>query len=434
MAVSTTTFEMNKPFKYWCQKVLPAVYDDSLSYYELLCKVSDYLNRLAEITNTQSDAITELQETLAEFMAGTFDPYIEEKIDEWFAEHEPDIVDELERLKTNVEFSTIYGGDGTLVFDIFDVDSNLTLAVTHRQVSRDKKANLIRFDVILSNTSENTVTANSTLFKLKNFYLRKYNDLQISVEANEYKYTADSDITNYSTRVLESITPTRISLVRDNDDVDVVCNFNVAPNRELIITGEAPIATALSWICSSFYNTALANSLCYYFLNGDGDDSWEGTFEYSNNNAYRTDPQYLKTDCSGMVYIAYKNFGFHPQNSIQPSYLTDGIFVAYAAKDEKLDLSNALPGDIICFQRDDDPDKPVTDQSSWTHCALYAGDNVCYEMSNHYPQPETVDGCVDGYGPYRIITPADEYKMSDQINALTGYVFHGYNRCVVRFL
>lgn len=33
-----------RPFKFWCSKVLPLVYDDSLSYYELLCKVVDYLN------------------------------------------------------------------------------------------------------------------------------------------------------------------------------------------------------------------------------------------------------------------------------------------------------------------------------------------------------------------------------------------------------
>ena len=36
------------PFRFWCQKVLPAVYDDSLSYYELLCKVVDYLNKVME--------------------------------------------------------------------------------------------------------------------------------------------------------------------------------------------------------------------------------------------------------------------------------------------------------------------------------------------------------------------------------------------------
>lgn len=33
-----------RPFRVWCQKVLPLVYDDSLSYYELLCKVMYHLN------------------------------------------------------------------------------------------------------------------------------------------------------------------------------------------------------------------------------------------------------------------------------------------------------------------------------------------------------------------------------------------------------
>ena len=35
-------------FKFWCQKVLPLVYDDSLSYYEVLCKVVQYINELIE--------------------------------------------------------------------------------------------------------------------------------------------------------------------------------------------------------------------------------------------------------------------------------------------------------------------------------------------------------------------------------------------------
>ena len=35
-------------FRFWCQKVLPAVYDDSLSYYEVLCKMKDYLNGVIE--------------------------------------------------------------------------------------------------------------------------------------------------------------------------------------------------------------------------------------------------------------------------------------------------------------------------------------------------------------------------------------------------
>lgn len=37
-----------KSFKFWCQKVLPLVYDGSLSYYEVLCKLTDYVNKLIE--------------------------------------------------------------------------------------------------------------------------------------------------------------------------------------------------------------------------------------------------------------------------------------------------------------------------------------------------------------------------------------------------
>jgi hypothetical protein len=35
-------------FKFWCQKVLPLVYDDSLSYYEVLDKVVKYLNSIID--------------------------------------------------------------------------------------------------------------------------------------------------------------------------------------------------------------------------------------------------------------------------------------------------------------------------------------------------------------------------------------------------
>lgn len=39
-------------FKFYCQKVLPLVYDDSLSYYEVLCKT---VNKLNEIINSQNE-------------------------------------------------------------------------------------------------------------------------------------------------------------------------------------------------------------------------------------------------------------------------------------------------------------------------------------------------------------------------------------------
>jgi len=57
---------MIQPFRFWCQKVLPLVYDDSLSYYELLCKVISYLNNVITDLNTTIGRQDELEVALAE--------------------------------------------------------------------------------------------------------------------------------------------------------------------------------------------------------------------------------------------------------------------------------------------------------------------------------------------------------------------------------
>lgn len=49
-------------FKFWCYKVLPLVYDDSLSYYEILCKMVTYINNLIETDKVQNDEINKLKQ------------------------------------------------------------------------------------------------------------------------------------------------------------------------------------------------------------------------------------------------------------------------------------------------------------------------------------------------------------------------------------
>ena len=52
-------------FRFWCQKVLPLVYDNSLSYYEVLCKVVDYINKLIEQDKIFGAEIEGLKQDLA---------------------------------------------------------------------------------------------------------------------------------------------------------------------------------------------------------------------------------------------------------------------------------------------------------------------------------------------------------------------------------
>lgn len=56
-------------FKFWCQKVLPTVYDNSLSYYEVLNKIVKYLNDLIENIDTVEDNVDILASEIASITA-----------------------------------------------------------------------------------------------------------------------------------------------------------------------------------------------------------------------------------------------------------------------------------------------------------------------------------------------------------------------------
>lgn len=52
--------------KFWCQKILPLVYDDSLSYYELLCKVVKYLNDVINKQNEMGEILDQFAPNIGE--------------------------------------------------------------------------------------------------------------------------------------------------------------------------------------------------------------------------------------------------------------------------------------------------------------------------------------------------------------------------------
>ena len=75
-------------FRFWCQKVLPLVYDESLSYYEILCKVVDYINKLIEqdkVFGTELDELRSDMETVQKWIADFNTSYAEQIIKEYLA-------------------------------------------------------------------------------------------------------------------------------------------------------------------------------------------------------------------------------------------------------------------------------------------------------------------------------------------------------------
>lgn len=54
-------------FRFWCQKVLPLVYDESLSYYELLCKMTTYLNNTIQAVNENTEDTAQMRTEITQF-------------------------------------------------------------------------------------------------------------------------------------------------------------------------------------------------------------------------------------------------------------------------------------------------------------------------------------------------------------------------------
>lgn len=69
-------------FRFWCQKVLPLVYDDSLSYYEVLCKIVKYINDIIGNEKELSDEFIELKKEVEKVqeMLDNFDTVVIERI------------------------------------------------------------------------------------------------------------------------------------------------------------------------------------------------------------------------------------------------------------------------------------------------------------------------------------------------------------------
>lgn len=75
-----------RPFRFWCQKVIPLVYDNSLSYYELLCKVVEYLNTVmsdVDVTIENIEILNQAMKDLKDYVDNYFETTdFTDKIDE----------------------------------------------------------------------------------------------------------------------------------------------------------------------------------------------------------------------------------------------------------------------------------------------------------------------------------------------------------------
>lgn len=106
-----------KHFKHWCQKVLPLVYDDSLSYYEVLCKVVNYINNLID---SDKEIVTDLGALKADML----------EVQHWIDNYDTTYAENI--LKETIATMIIVGinDDGYIVYYIPDSWNDITFNTT----------------------------------------------------------------------------------------------------------------------------------------------------------------------------------------------------------------------------------------------------------------------------------------------------------------
>ena len=109
-------------FRFWCQKVLPLVYDDSLSYYEVLCKFVEYINNLIEQDKVFADDIAELQTELAQ---------VQEWIDNFDTSYAEQIIKDHIATMIFVEINK----DGYIVYNIPEEWTDITFNTVGKDIA-----------------------------------------------------------------------------------------------------------------------------------------------------------------------------------------------------------------------------------------------------------------------------------------------------------
>lgn len=104
-------------FRFWCFKVLPLVYDDELSYYEVICKCVDYINNLIKNDKAISNDVEKLKQEM-------------KKVQEWINNYDTSFAESIirEYLATMI-FVTI-SDSGYIIYNIPANWKNITFNTT----------------------------------------------------------------------------------------------------------------------------------------------------------------------------------------------------------------------------------------------------------------------------------------------------------------
>lgn len=168
--------------RFWCQKVLPAVYDQSLSYYEVLCKLAAFLNKMLEELEKMQDNIDALHKAYKDLQA-----WVNAEIAR-FEAHMEQHFDDLTKELWNK-------------FEQYKNDTNTTLQQWFNEYATNTTNNLNKkFEDFVTN-------ANTRIDQMFNTYTTNTNNdfntwkIDFTNQYNQWKNEVDEQITNINSNI-----------------------------------------------------------------------------------------------------------------------------------------------------------------------------------------------------------------------------------------
>ena len=164
-----------KPFYYWVQNVLPQVYDDSLSYYELFNKVVIYLNNVIDATNSTAAEVNRLSNQLAQlqvfinqyFDSPEFEQKLEDTINEMISEGDfSELVEEaLAQLVEDTEdrIAALEDAEILTVATVSPENKNVPTRKLSKELNKPSFYNVLDYGAVADGVTDNFTALNDLL-------------------------------------------------------------------------------------------------------------------------------------------------------------------------------------------------------------------------------------------------------------------------------
>lgn len=175
--------------RFWCQKVLPAVYDQSLSYYEVLCKLAAFLNKMVEELEKMQDNIDALHKAYKDLQdwvnaeIARFETHMEQHFDDLTRE----LWNRFEEYKNNTNTTLQQWFNNYATYTTYNLNKKFNDFVNNANTRIDQM-----FNTYTSNT-------NSEFNTWKTDFTNQYN--QWKDEVNGQISNINSNISSLTTRV-----------------------------------------------------------------------------------------------------------------------------------------------------------------------------------------------------------------------------------------